>query len=82
MQAPVTAYTTKEIPEGMWIHWKRLVPRERPLGSRSIRLYAADVACKQQHGHGLIEMAMREGLIDEEDIEDALELPPPDDTYE
>lgn len=73
----MTSYTTKDIPEGMWVHWKRLVPREKPLSSRSIRLYAADAACAQKHGQGLIEQALEEGIITEADINEALELDEP-----
>ena len=73
------SYTTSELPEAMWVHWRRLTPHERSLRPRSRRLYAADVACAQKHGQGLLETAIEEGIIDEEDIEDAFEIEFPDD---
>lgn len=72
----MTAYTTKDIPDGLWEHWKDPIPRRISLGERNIRLLAADVACRKNYGDGLIEMALAEGIISEEDIAAALELDP------
>lgn len=76
MSGTVTAYTTKDIPDGLWDHWKDPIPRSVSLGERNIRLLAADVACRENHGQGIIELAIDEGLIDEDDIEAALEKDP------
>ncbi|ADJ17179.1 hypothetical protein [Halalkalicoccus jeotgali] len=73
------SYTTPDIPEAMWVHWRRLTPHEQSLPPRSRRLYAADVACAQKHGQGIIETAIEEGLIDEQDIQDAFDIEYPDD---
>ena len=78
MEVDVTSYTTKDIPNGLWDHWKDPIPRRISLGERHIRLLAADVACRENHGQGLIEQAIEEGLIDEDDIEAALDLDPLD----
>lgn len=73
----MTSYTTKNIPDGMWVHWKRMVPRDKTLGSRNVRLLAADVACRREHGHGLIEYALYNDILDEQDISNALDLEHP-----
>lgn len=72
-----TSYTTKDIPEGLWVHWKRLVPRERTLGSRNIQLFAADVACQRKHDMGLLEYAIEHDIVDGDDINEALDLDEP-----
>lgn len=74
----VKSYTTDELPDGMWIHWGRITPRDITLNRRSRRLYAADVACDQKHGKGLIEMALEHEIINEQDIQRAFELDPPE----
>lgn len=72
----MTSYTTKDIPDGLWEHWKDPIPRRISLGERNIRLLAADVACREKHGAGIIELVIEEDLIGEDDIEAAIDLDP------
>jgi len=68
-----TAYTVERIPSAMWNDWKDIVPRSIRLADRIIRLVAADLAADRKHRMGLIELAIEEDLLDESDVEAALE---------
>ncbi len=79
---PVTAYTVKDIPKGMWKYWEPTVRgtiKYSRLGDRIIDLVAADLALQDATGSGLLELALAEEL-DEEDLDAAKERQPPEES--
>lgn len=77
MEVDVTSYTTKGIPDGLWDHWKDPIPRHvEVVGDRNIQLLALDVACRDQHNVGIIEYALQNDIVDEDDIDAALDKDP------
>jgi hypothetical protein len=73
---PTTAYTVRNIPEGMWKDWQLLVPRNKNLGERIIKLTAADLAADRKHHQGVIELLLSEDLLTQDEITKALKTIP------
>lgn len=76
-----SAYTVEGIPTGLYRQWQGLVSSNERLGDRIILLLAADLAVSRDQGMGrigLLEVAQQEGLVSEEQIQEALTASPPD----
>lgn len=70
-----------EADDGPWSHWKYTVlgdPHYRALGDRLNDLVVADLLCQEEYGTGIVELAVGEGLISEEELESIRDLDPVD----
>ena len=81
----MTSYTIREVPDGLWTYYKRYTQGnlEQNYGSLNERfhdLIAADVAANKKHRRGIIEMAIEEGIITEDEFNDAYDLTLPGQT--
>jgi hypothetical protein len=79
-RSTVTNYNLA-VPDKLWEDWKLTVSRAYPrLGDRMIELIALDLACNQELGHGIIEHADRNDIIDHERVTETVEQAETQDT--
>lgn len=65
--------------DGPWSHWKYTVlgdPAYDTLGDRLNVLVEADLLCQEEHGTGLVELALEEGLFTEEQLAEIRDIDP------
>ena len=69
----LTSHTLRDVPEELWDRWSNHIPRKYSrLGDAILELIAADLRCREEHGHGAVEILVNDGTIDRDSIDELL----------
>ena len=69
----LTSHTLRDVPEELWDRWSNLIPRKYSrLGDAIMELIAADLRCREKHGHGAVELLVDDGAVERDAINELL----------